>query len=88
LIAKCSFIVDGALLATFFDWIMEPVAMKMGFWQWQDNTIPLFNYVCWFLISALLLMVYRSFFFEKDNHFAVHLLIIQSLFFFTLRTFL
>lgn len=88
LIAKFSFIVDGALLATCFDWIMEPVAMKIGFWQWQDSNIPLFNYACWFLISSFLLMVYRSFFFEKDNHFAVHLLIIQALFFLTLRTFL
>ena len=83
-----SLIIDGALLATFFDWVMEPVAIKLGFWQWKNNEIPFFNYVCWFLISALLLLFYKGCSFSKPNYFAVHLLIIQLLFFFALRTYL
>ncbi len=88
LLAKYAFIIDGAILATLFDWIMEPVAMKLGFWQWMHNEIPLYNYLCWLIISAILIRVYKSFYFERENHFAVHLLLIQSLFFFALRTFL
>ena len=87
-ITAVSMIIDGALIAMFFDWVMEPVAMKLGFWQWQNSEIPLYNYLCWFVISALLLMVYRWLDFERPNHFAVHLLIIQLLFFLTLRTYL
>lgn len=87
-LAALSLIVDGAMLATFFDWVMEPVAAKLGFWQWQNSEIPVYNYACWFLISAVLLMVYRWLSFEKDNYFAVHLFIIQALFFLALRTFL
>ncbi len=84
-----SFIIDAALLATFFDWLMEPVAVKLGFWQWlADGQPPLFNYTSWFVISALLLAVFRWLKFNKHNHFAVHLFIIQLLFFLTLRTFL
>ncbi len=88
LLISLSWIFDGALLATFFDWIMEPVAVKLGFWQWKNGSIPFFNYLCWFGISALLLWLLRSLRFEKANHFAVHLFIIQVLFFLTLRIYL
>ena len=46
-----SVIVDGALLASFFDWLMEPIAVKLGYWQWASETIPVYNYICWFLCS-------------------------------------
>lgn len=87
-LAAMSIILDGALLAAFFDWMMEPVAMKLGFWQWKNSEVPMYNYTCWFLVSAALLVVYRWFSFHKDNHFAVHLFIIQALFFLALRTYL
>lgn len=84
-----SFITDGAMLATFFDYIMEPVAIKLGFWQWMNNgEIPFFNYTCWLAISLLLLTVFRMLPFEKTNQLAVHLFIIQLLFFLSLRSFL
>ena len=28
-----SVIIDGATLALFFDWVMEPVAIKLGYWH-------------------------------------------------------
>lgn len=84
-----SFIIDGALLATMFDFIIEPVAVKMGFWQWLDNgEIPFYNYACWFFISVLLLTVFRLLPFDKSNRLAVHLFIVQVLFFLLLRVFL
>jgi len=83
-----AFITDAALLSTFFDWVIEPVAVKMGFWHWQNNIVPLYNYASWFIISALLLAVFRLLPFIKRNQFAVHLFIIQLLFFFMLQTFL
>lgn len=86
--ASLSLIIDGALLTTFFDWVMEPPAMKLGFWQWKNSELPLYNYLCWFIISALLLVVYRRCSFAKPNYFAVHLFIIQLLFFLALRTYL
>ncbi len=83
-----SIIVDGAMMAAFFDWIMEPVAVKLGFWQWHSVSIPLYNYLCWFAIAALLIGISRKLPIPKRNDFAVHLLIIQALFFLTLRIFL
>lgn len=81
-------ITDGATLAVLFDWLMEPVAVKLHFWSWQNNMIPLYNYICWFAVSALLLLVFNSCRFYRPNKFAVHLLLIQIMFFLVLRTFL
>ena len=51
-----SVIIDGATLAVVFDWIMEPVAVKLGYWQWLgDGSIPLYNYFCWFIVSVIIL---------------------------------
>ncbi|MEQ1796557.1 MAG: carotenoid biosynthesis protein [Lacibacter sp.] len=80
-------ILDAALLATFFDWMMEPVAVKLGWWKWLgDGSIPLLNYISWFGISALLLLLFRLLSFNKQNQFAVNLLLIQFMFFLILRT--
>lgn len=82
-----SLVVDAALLVTAFDWLLEPVAVRLGYWSWENGEIPFYNYVCWFGISCLLLLVFRQLKFQRVNQFAVHLLIIQSLFFFALRIF-
>lgn len=84
-----SVIIDGATLAVFFDWLMEPVAVKLGYWIWNgDGSIPAFNYLCWFIVSILLLCVFHFAKFNKRNKFAVNLLLIQLMFFLILRTFL
>jgi putative membrane protein len=44
----------AGILTAGFDWVMEPVAMRLGYWQWAQGTIPIRNYVAWFLIAAVL----------------------------------
>ena len=80
---------DAAILAVFFDWILEPAAIKLGYWQWlDDGDVPAFNYMCWFMISSVLLLLFGLLKFEKNNKFAVHLLMIMAMFFMLIRTFL
>lgn len=84
-----SVIIDGALLAVFFDWVMEPVAAKLDFWTWAgDGSIPILNYISWFGMSILLLSLFALLSFHKKNTFAIYLLMIQFMFFLVLRTFL
>ena len=66
---------------------MEPVAIQLGYWKWSGD-IPVFNYACWFLVSLVLLLFFHFLKFDKENKFAVDLLLIQSMFFLLLRTFL
>lgn len=44
-------ILAGAL-ATAFDWVMEPVAIALGYWRWFTPDIPLRNYAAWFGFAA------------------------------------
>ncbi|MEO6404076.1 MAG: carotenoid biosynthesis protein [Ferruginibacter sp.] len=82
-------ICDTALLAVIFDWLMEPAAIKLGFWKWMgDGTVPVFNYVSWLVVSALLAVFFYFIPFQKQNKFAVNLLLIQAMFFLLIRTFL
>ncbi len=83
-----SMIADSALLAMFFDWIIEPVAVKLGYWSWEDGEIPWFNYATWWGVSAVIMVFFHFLPFRKHNLFAVHLLMIQVMFFLLLRTFL
>lgn len=86
---KLSLVVDAATMAVLFDWLMEPVAVKLGYWHWKgDGEIPWMNYGCWFMVSALLMLLFVRFPMAKQNKFAIHLLLIQVMFFLMLRTFL
>lgn len=84
-----SIVVDGATLAVFLDWLIEPAAVKLGYWAWLgDGEIPMFNYISWFVVSMFLLMIFHLLPFPKQNKFAIHLFFIQAMFFLLLRTFL
>jgi putative membrane protein len=89
LLRKWSICFDSAILAVFFDWLIEPVAIKLDFWSWINQAeIPLYNYICWFFISLILVVVFQRMKFEKINQFAIYLLMIQAMFFLLLRTLL
>jgi putative membrane protein len=73
------------LLATLFDWIMEPVAVKLGFWKWENDIIPLYNFICWWIISMLIGLFFFNIRLKAENPFAIYLFIIQFLFFLLLQ---
>ena len=81
-------VLGGAAMATFFDFILEPVAVKLNFWTWNNGDIPLYNYLCWFLVSAVLLRINLQLKQVNAQVFASSLLIIQAVFFLMLHLFL
>jgi bisanhydrobacterioruberin hydratase len=82
-----STVVDGALLAVLFDYVIEPAATKLGYWKWAENDIPSSNYYSWWFVSILILTAFYFLTFKKQNLFAVHLLLIQFMFFLLINTF-
>jgi putative membrane protein len=46
---------------TTLDFLVEPVAMKLGFWSWENDIIPLQNYAMWFLTSVIIHSFIRLF---------------------------
>ena len=87
-ITTIAFVFDGAMLATIFDYNLESVAGKLDYWHWKNNSVPMYNFLCWFLISGFLLYLFKRLNFYKGNLFAIHLFIIQYLFFISLKIYL
>lgn len=81
-------VIGGATIATCFDFILEPVAIKLNFWTWENGQIPLLNYICWFFISAAMLAINFALKINRVNQFATNLLVIEALFFLALGIFL
>lgn len=75
----------SGLMATLFDWIMEPVAVKLGFWKWENDVIPFYNFFCWWLIATLVSLFFFRIKLKPENSFAPFLFIIQFLFFLLLQ---
>ena len=60
-------IICGALLLVLLDLLIEPVAIHFDYWHWQDNLITYKNYLCWFLVSAVILTLFELFKFKKQS---------------------
>ncbi len=46
-----------SLLMVLFDIVMEPAAMKLGYWTWLGVSIPIQNFVAWFGISLFFALI-------------------------------
>ncbi|WP_323755392.1 carotenoid biosynthesis protein [Roseivirga sp.] len=75
----------GAIMMVFIDVLIEPVAIRLDFWQWVGSSIPTQNYLSWFLIAFLLHIVFQELDFSKNNPLAIKLLIIEMAFFVSLN---
>ena len=71
----------GAVIMLGVDLIMEPVAIANEFWSWEGEDVPLYNYVCWFLIAILLQFILRKFKLNEKNKVYNILLILMIVFF-------
>lgn len=74
-------VIYGALLLTMLDFLVEPIAIRLQMWSWSDGLPPIQNYVGWFVVSAVLLTLFHTLDFRKDNKIAFWLLILQICFF-------
>lgn len=74
----------AAAVATAYDWVMEPVAVKLGYWQWQNGVIPMYNYLCWFIISLRIALLANKMKITANN-FSLWLFLVQLVFFILLR---
>jgi len=71
----------AATLMVAFDIVLEPVAIRTEFWTWSGNTIPLRNYVSWWIIAFGLAWAWRKAHTFRTNRAAGLLLILQTAFF-------
>lgn len=80
-------IIVAALLMLFYDIFLEQTAPVLDMWQWKNGSIPLRNYVAWFLTG----MVFQTFIKVSNirirNSIAAGIILIQVIFFILLIIF-
>lgn len=74
-------IIVASFLAVLFDFILEPVAVKLVYWSWKGNNIPVQNYVAWFVISLLASFLYFIFKMKINSSLPKIYFIVQIIFF-------
>ena len=50
----------ATVLTVGIDFLIEPVAVELGFWKWQNDIIPVQNYVMWFVTALFIQMILFS----------------------------
>lgn len=71
----------GALLMVGYDLVLEQVAPLLGMWSWEGGTVPLQNYVAWFLFAFFFHLMIRKSGIAMKNPLALPVFVIQFLFF-------
>ena len=74
-------ILSGAIFMILLDLIIEPVAPLLGFWIFDLPSVPLQNYVGWFLIGLATQFIYQKFVVNKEIPFSFNLLLANIVFF-------
>ncbi len=75
-----------SIIMVLIDLMIEPVAIRLDFWYWQADIIPLQNYLMWFLVALLMnwILTLNQFKFNAKLGFG---LLISQVLFFTLQSF-
>ena len=71
----------SACILVVLDILIEPVAIKYDFWSWNETSVPVKNYIAWFIISFIFCYVVAHYKDKSKNNLAPYLLILQFLFF-------
>lgn len=78
----------AASLVLFFDWVMEPVAIKLDYWHWFGQEIPLQNYAAWFVIAFIMSLVVQFLGIQTESRLLRWYFVVQLIFFVLLRVLL
>lgn len=75
----------AALLMTLLDMLIEPVAIKLDFWNWEGGVIPVSNYLSWFMVALLTCFLRIITSNNRKNPLGIWLILVQAMFFIVLN---
>lgn len=64
-----------------YDLVLEQLASKMDMWSWPNASIPMENYIAWWLIGFVFGCIFKLFKIDTRNPIALVLFLCQFLFF-------
>jgi putative membrane protein len=82
---KWLFALLGAGILLGLDLLIEPAAVRYDYWYWSGGTIPVQNYLGWYIFSFFLFRIFSDLNFRKKNNAAIVLLFAQISFFLALN---
>ncbi|MFN5182260.1 MAG: carotenoid biosynthesis protein [Bacteroidota bacterium] len=80
--------VSSSLLMCGLDFLIEPIAVKFDFWNWDKNIIPVQNYFMWFISSFMLNMIIQKSDLKLNFKSGIIIFSTQTMFFGVLNYFL
>ena len=63
------------------DFVIEPIAPILDFWEFTEGVAPAQNYIGWFAVAFPLHFLYQSLKIELKGNFTHHLFLLQVIFF-------
>lgn len=81
-------VIFSALMMLGYDLIIEQIAPLLDMWKWQNEMVPLKNYLAWFFLALLFHVVIQAFGIKTKNKLAPVILICQVIFFLILLIYL
>lgn len=69
------------LLMLVYDFVLEQVAPKMDMWSWQNDIVPIANYVAWYIIAFVFVFLIQKMKIDTKNPLAAILFFSQFVFF-------
>ena len=73
----------GGFIMMLLDIIIEVSAPRLDFWEFENNTIPLKNYIAWFIIGSIAHYLYRQINIKTNKKVSIHIFVAITIFFFT-----
>jgi putative membrane protein len=74
-------IVFASLSMVLYDFLLEPAAPRLEMWNWDENLVPVKNYIDWFLVAFVFHTLVKLFRVKTDNPLALTLFFCQLFFF-------
>lgn len=48
------------IFSVIFDFFLEPIAIRLDYWSWEGNHVPLQNYIAWFVIAFMFSILFQK----------------------------
>lgn len=71
----------SAIIITLIDFLIEQVAFKLDFWQFESGLPELHNYIGWFLVAFFSPYFFYNYIIKGNRNIALIILILQLVFF-------
>jgi putative membrane protein len=70
----------AGVFAVIFDVILEPAAIKLGYWSWANVSVPLQNYIAWLVIAFAFSYIFSKLKIKINSKLVILNLFMQALF--------